>query len=135
MTAEPFVFLPPLSRAGIAARVAEYWRLWRQRRRWLAEMRNAAALGRLDEVLGDVGITRADLDYLAAAPADAGRQFEELAAIEHGDLRMLAPRVRREAGWTCLRCGSRAACKRWLHSGVWQRDGDPRCPNAALLRR
>jgi hypothetical protein len=38
-------------------------------------------------MLNDVGITRAELGVLIEAPADAGRQFETLAAAEQVDLR------------------------------------------------
>lgn len=118
----------------MAAQLADRWRLWRQRRRWIAEMQQAAALGRLDDLLHDVGITHAELDALIDAPADAGRQFELLAEMEHADLRQFPPEVRREAEWACIRCDCRAACKRWLNRGVWDYQGDPRCPNAGLLR-
>jgi uncharacterized protein YjiS (DUF1127 family) len=119
---------------GVAARLAERFRWWRQRRRWIGEMANAATLGRPGEMLDDVGITRAELDFLIKAPADAGRQFETLAAAEQVDLRQLRPEVLREAMWTCARCECRAPCERWLRTGIWNYSGDPRCPNAALLR-
>ena len=121
---------PPHS---LAARIAERWRLWRQRRRWISELQQVAALGRLDDLLGDIGISHADLDQLIDRPADAGRQFEQLAAMEQVDLRQFPPEVLREAEWACLRCECRAPCKRWLRTGAWEHDGDSRCPNAALL--
>ncbi len=125
----------PLPAHGAAARLAERWRLWRERRRWIGEMRDAAALGRLEGLLHDIGITHAELDFLIDGPADAGRQFEQLAAAEHVDLSGLAPEVLRDAMWKCIRCSCREPCKRWLESGIWDYEGDPRCPNAALLRQ
>jgi uncharacterized protein YjiS (DUF1127 family) len=120
---------------GVTARLAERFRWWRRRRRWIGEMANAAALGRPGGTLDDVGITRAELDFLIKAPLDAGRQFETLAAAVQADLRRLRPEVLREAMWVCARCASRVPCKRWLRTGTWNYSGDPRCPNAALLHR
>lgn len=119
---------------GFAARLAERLRLWRQRRRWIDEMAGAAALGRLDDTLNDVGITRAELDLLIEAPADAGRQFEVLAEAARVDVHHLDPGVLREAMWVCTRCETRAPCKRWMRTGVWRDGADMRCPNAALFR-
>ncbi len=96
-------------------------------------MAHAAALGRLDGILNDVGLTHAELNFLIAAPADAGRQFDHLAEMEGVDVHQLAPEVLREATWKCLRCPLRRPCKHWLRAGVWDGDGDTRCPNAALL--
>jgi hypothetical protein len=69
------------------------------------------------------------------APADAGGQFEIMAAAAQADLRRRRPEVLREAMWVCARCASRVPCKRWLRTGTWNYSGDPRCPNAALLHR
>src|SRR5690242_1026939 len=71
---------------GLLASLGEHYRLWRERRRWIGEMTNAAALGRIDDVLGDVGVSRAELDTLLEEPADAGRQFETLAEMADIDL-------------------------------------------------
>jgi uncharacterized protein YjiS (DUF1127 family) len=130
--AESYLY-PDAPSSNFAARCAERFRAWRKKRRWVGEMSNAAALGRLDGLLEDVGMTRAELDELMAAPADAGSQFEKMAAIEGVDLEALPAHTVREAIWKCTRCASRKQCKRWLRTGVWQYDGDPRCPNAGLL--
>jgi uncharacterized protein YjiS (DUF1127 family) len=124
----------PLPARGFAARLTERLRLWRERHRWIGEMTNAATLGRLDDLLNDVAVTRAELGVLIEAPADAGRQFETLAEMARIDLRHLSPAVLRDATWVCTLCECREPCKRWLHTGVWQHAGDPRCPNAALFR-
>jgi uncharacterized protein YjiS (DUF1127 family) len=131
--AEIAVAAPPPAR-GFAARLTERLRGWRERRRWIGEMADAAALGRPGEVLNDVGITRAELGALTDGPADAGRQFETLAEMAQIDLHQFGPAVLREAMWVCARCASRAPCQRWLRTGVWRDGADMRCPNAALLR-
>jgi len=60
--------------------------------------------------------------------------FETLAAMEGVDIRQLDPAVLREATEKCGRCACRKACRRWLRTGAFQHAGDPRCPNADLLR-
>jgi uncharacterized protein YjiS (DUF1127 family) len=123
---------PPGS--GLFGRCIGRLRAWRQKRRWVREMRDAAALGKLDDILEDIGMTRAELDELLAAPANAGRQFEMMAELEGVDLTRLRAGVVREAIKTCSHCASRGPCERWLRTGVWKYSGDPRCPNAALFR-
>ena len=49
-------------------------------------MRQAAALGRLEDTLLDIGLTRAELGFLIDAPAGAGRQFETMPAAAGADL-------------------------------------------------
>ncbi len=124
---------PPLPARGLTARLAERLRLWRQHRRWIGDMANVAALGSLDDTLNDVGMTRAELDALIEASADAGTQFEALAGMARVDLHKLDPAVLREATWVCRRCETRTACKRWLRTGVWRSGADMRCPNAAIF--
>lgn len=131
---DAIAFAPAPAAPGLAARLAERWRYWRERRRWVGEMTDAGALGHLDDILYDVGITRAELDVLIDGPADLGRQLETFAAMAQIDLRLLDPAVLREAMWKCTRCQCRVPCKRWLRTGIWRDGGDMRCPNAALFR-
>ncbi len=107
----------PLPARGFAARLTERLRDWRQRRRWISEMADAATLGRLDDTLKDVGITGAELGMLIEAPADAGTQFEILSKATRIDLHDFGPAVLREAMWVCTRCASRAPCQHWLRTG------------------
>jgi hypothetical protein len=60
--------------------------------------------------------------------------FETLAEMVGVDTRQLDPAVLSEAMGKCARCATRKACRRWLRTGIFQYAGDPRCPNAALLR-
>ena len=64
----------------------------------------------------------------------AGVPFETLAEMAGGDIHQLDPTVLREAVGKCAHCATRKACRRWLRTGIFQYTGDPRCPNAALLR-
>ena len=132
MTNIPAYISPSHPFAEFFARMIERLGYWRERRRWIGEMRNVATFGRLDETLCDVGITRAELDLLMTGPVDAGRQFEPMAAGAGAQLDMIPPAVLREAEWTCIRCESRSACAHWMRSGEWS-GGDSRCPNAELL--
>lgn len=121
--------------SGVASRITEYWHEWRRRRRWVAELQKAAALGQLDDMLQDVGVTPAELDALTGGPLDAGHQLEILAEAEQIDLSTVPAQELRDAHLTCVRCECREPCKRWLQTGIWHHEGDPRCPNAALLRQ
>jgi len=69
-----------------------------------------------------------------ARRACADVPFETLAVMEGVAIRQLDPAVLREATENCARCACRKACRRWLRDGVFKFAGDPRCPNAALLR-
>ena len=128
-------FDPPAPPRHFVARVADRYRCWRRKRRFVADMQKAAALSRFDDLLADIGLSRAELDELMAAPADAGCEFEIMARMEGLDPDRMHPEALREAMRTCMRCPGRVACKRWLRTGEWRHDGDPRCPNAALFRR
>ncbi len=134
MDPDPITFSDPVPPLHLAGRIAERLRLWRERRRWVHEMAAAATLSRLDDLLNDVELTRAELDRLIDGPSDAGRQLEALAAMAQVDLHDVDAATLREAGWTCAGCRLRSACKGWLRDGIWRGEGDTRCPNAALLR-
>ena len=135
MNAADIAISSPLLSPHLGGRIAARYRLWRERRRWVGEMANVAALGRLNDVLNDVGLTRAELGVMVEGPADAGRQFETLAGLAEADLTACSPAALREAAWICARCAHRDACKRWLRTGEWRDDEDMRCPNATLFRR
>ena len=115
------------------AALAERFHYWRERRRWIAEMTRAAALGHAGSILSDLGLNRAQLDVLMTGPVDAGRQFEPMAKAAGASLDAVPPAVLRDAEWSCTVCEHRRACAHWLRSGEWT-DGDTRCPNADLLR-
>jgi uncharacterized protein YjiS (DUF1127 family) len=134
MDPDPITFCDPVPSLHLAGRIAERVRLWRERRRWVREMASAATLTRLDDLLNDVELSRAELDQLIDGPPDAGRQLETLAAMAQVDLHSIDAAMLREASWKCARCRLHAACKVWLRDGSWRGDGDTRCPNAALLR-
>ena len=132
--AEIYLDNPPIPPSNLAASCAERFRGWRRKRRWMREMAKAATLGRLDEILADVGMTRAELEELMTEPDAAGLQFEKMARMLGIGPEQLPAGMVNTAVHVCMRCESRAACKRWLQSGKWHYEGDPRCPNAALLR-
>lgn len=132
--AEIYLDNPPIPPGHFAAHCAERFRAWRRKRRWMREMAKAVALGRLDEILADVGMTRAELEELMTEPEAAGLQFEKMAAMLGIDSKQFPAGAVNSAVHACIRCECRAACKRWLRIGTWHYDGDPRCPNAGLLR-
>lgn len=93
----------PVPLRGFGSIFAERFRDWRQQRRQIAAL------------------------------AAAGPQFEAMATAEDVDPNGLDPAALCKAIWVCGRCECREPCKRWLREGIWKYDGDPRCPNAALL--
>ncbi len=117
------------------ARVLERLRLWFERRRWIGELRGACALSRFEALLEDAALSRADVGALIEAPADAGRQFEALAAALGVDVSRFHPQVLREAVRVCVRCQHRGPCKRRLRAGGAIEGEGWRCPNAALFER
>jgi hypothetical protein len=132
--AEIYLDNPPVRSSRFAARCVEWFQAAHRRRRWRREMAKAAAFGGLDEILADLGMTRGELDELMSEPANIGLQFEKMARMLGTDCARLSPGAVHDAMQVCARCECRTACKRWLQTGVWRYDGDPRCPNAALLR-
>lgn len=126
-------FVPPSQPlTEFVLRLTERFRYWRERRRWITELRRASTACRLDELLADIGLDRARLDVLVNAPLDAGRQLDAMAAATGARLDQVPVQMLRDAEWTCTVCESRAACGHWLRTGEWAR-GDTRCPNAELL--
>ena len=132
--AEIYLDNPPIPPSRFAASCLARLRGWRRKRRWAREMANAAALGRLDEILADVGMTRTEWEELMTEPEPAGLQFESMTDMLGVRREKLPPAVVHDAMRVCGRCECQSACKRWLSTGRWAYDGDPRCPNAKLLR-
>src|SRR6266702_156943 len=67
-------------------------------------------------------------------PCRRGREFATWAKMHGFDIGQLDPALLRAAVETCAHCSCRKARRRWLRTGVFEHAGDPRCPNAALLR-
>lgn len=90
-----------------------------------------------DPVMFDEGAFLYSSGFAAPRPrrCRTSRIFETLATMEGVDISRLDPVSVHKAKLTCAHCACREACRRWLRTGVFQYAGDPRCPNAALLRR
>lgn len=130
-----FAAASPMAEFSLWRRVMERVHGWRRKQRWIGELKNAVQLGRLDDTLNNVGITRAELELIVNAPNDAGNEFGTFAELAHTAFGRLDPAARRQAAWVCIHCRRRIACKRWLRTGVWRGDGSEMlCPNAGLFR-
>jgi hypothetical protein len=64
----------------------------------------------------------------------SGKQFERFMQLQGVDREHLDPAALQKAAERCTRCACRKACRHWLRTGAFAYAGDPRCPNAGLLR-
>ncbi len=99
----------------------------------LREERELGAMGPRDRA--DIGASRADLDILVHAPADAPQRLQAMMRRLRIDPEGVAARrwFRLDLERTCALCGERRACRAWLDSPA--RTGFERfCPNAERLR-
>lgn len=100
----------------------------------LRDERELSAMGPRD--LADIGASRADLDILVHAPADAPQRLQAMLRRLRIDPDGLAARrwFRLDLERGCAICGKRRACRAWLNGPA--RAGFERfCPNAERLRR
>ncbi len=118
------------ARPGWIARLKEHVRRTADR---LRDERELATMGPRE--LSDIGASRADLEILIHAPADAPKRLEAMLRRLRIDPAGLAAKhwLRLDLEWTCALCGERPACRAWLASR--SRTGFERfCPNAERLR-
>jgi len=66
-------------------------------------------------------------------PCPVGKQFEILREMQGLGPDRCEPAAQKLAAESCIHCACRKACRQWLRTGVFNYEGDPRCPNAALL--
>ncbi len=135
MDPDPITFCDPVPPLHLAARLALRLRLWHERRRWMREMRAAAALSRLDDVLNDVELdprrTRRSWSTVRPMPDGSWRPWPRWP----GSICAVATRrpCARPPGNAPAATTARRASA-WLRDGIWRGGGgDTRCPNAGLL--
>lgn len=104
----------------------------RKTRQLKREVAQLAAMGSLDAVLGDVGLSRSQLGPVIAHGVQSGNQLDRMLARLGLDAAQLAPETRRDMTWTCLNCPDKRACRRWL-AGRDTYDFHSFCPNADEL--
>ena len=90
--------------------------------------------GGLDEVLNDMGISRAGMDKVIRGFPEAGRLRPAMMKRVGVDFDKLYPRTRYEIGRTCTVCPSHRRCRRWL-ANAQPKSMEYRafCPNAELF--
>lgn len=107
----------------------------RARRRLRGEIDALDRAGALDGVLGDIDMTRGDVDAIVESDPRAGRRLQDMLARLGlaGALRRAGGKWSRDVETTCLRCAQTKQCDHWLKSG--RKDGmEEFCPNAKAFK-
>jgi len=116
---------------GIGRRVADA----RARRVFRAEIDALDRAGTLDGVLGDLEMTRADIETLVQADPGAARRLAAMTArlgLTDALRRRAGPATAREIELVCTRCAATNECEHWL-SGDKDGGNEQFCPNAGAL--
>ena len=128
---------PSRRRSAVSARIEAIKRFaadFMRRGAFRSELAKLDRHGKLDTILEDIGITRAELNIMARGYPEADRLLPTMAyrlgiALDEIDAHSL-----HALKHTCVLCQSHRKCRRWLASG--RREGAERfCPNHPLLER
>ena len=105
----------------------------RERRSLRRELARCADDGVLDEILGELGVSRAEMAQWTAGYPRAVRLRAAMTARLGIDASTLGHcRLQRAIERNCASCPAHRRCREWLRSGA--RDGyEAFCPNAALF--
>jgi uncharacterized protein YjiS (DUF1127 family) len=104
----------------------------RKRRRLRRELDHLAAMGSLDAVLADIGLSRSQIESLIAGCAESGEELHRMLARLGVDPARLPIESLRDMTWTCTSCPDKAKCREWL-AGVDRPQYRSFCPNAEQL--
>lgn len=104
----------------------------RKRRQLEREFEQLAAMGSLDAVLADIGLTRSQIEPLLAGSAGSRELLDRMLARLGIDVAQLPVESLREMTWTCTTCPDKHYCRRWM-ADVDATDFHAFCPNAAEL--
>jgi hypothetical protein len=121
--------------ANLAGGFRQWFADQRARRRLRAEIEALDRAGALDGVLGDIEMTRSDVDAIVEGDPRSGRRLQEMLARLGlaGALRRAGGKWSRDVELTCLRCAQTKQCDHWLKSG--RQDGmEEFCPNANTFK-
>lgn len=104
----------------------------RKRRQLEHEFEQLAAMGSLDAVLADIGLTRSQIEPLIAGSTGSRELLDQMLARLDIDAAQLPVESLREMTWTCTTCPDKHHCRRWM-SDIEETDFHAFCPNAAQL--
>jgi hypothetical protein len=107
---------------------------WRERDRLRGELDLLERTGQLDDVLGEVGLTRAQIpDLMAARPGTAERLARMMAqaGVDQATLRAAGGAV--DAAWRCQRCQHTEECETWLADRHAAGELPDFCPNKSTF--
>jgi hypothetical protein len=119
--------------ARLAQRARDAFDEMRQRHALRRELGDCDMRGGLDETLGEIGVSRAQIPALIKGAPRASHLLGRMAAWIGVDLQgMRDPALKRELQRVCSLCQSQGQCRHWLEGpkGSGYRDF---CPNAETL--
>ena len=101
----------------------------RRRGQLQREIAQLAAMGSLDAVLADVGLTRSQIEPLIAGCAGSAELLDAMLAKLGIDPADLAIESLRDMTWNCTTCPDKGQCRESL-AGAEEADFHKFCPNA-----
>lgn len=104
----------------------------RKRRQLERELEQLAAMGALDAVLADMGLTRSQIEPLVAGSAGSKELLDQMLVRLGIDAAQLPVESLREMTWTCTTCPDKHYCRRWM-ADLKATDYHAFCPNAPRL--
>lgn len=104
----------------------------RKRRELQRELAQLAAMGSLDAVLADIGLTRSQIEPLIAGCSGSKELLDQMLARLGIDAAQLPGETLRDMTWTCTTCPDKRKCREWMFS-IEETDFRAFCPNAAEL--
>ena len=124
-----------VARQSLLAAVARWWQNWRSSRAQVNELKRFAP-DELQAIARDVGVTRTELQGLAAKPAELGRfLYRRLSALglDPVEIGQKEGAVLRDLQRTCTLCAGKRRCAHDLDEHPGDRRWQSYCPNAATL--
>ncbi len=107
---------------------------WIARDRMRSELESLAAIGELDAVLAEAGLSRSDVPLLLAHDLDETAGLEQMAQrLGISPEKLAAAAGPRDLQWRCLNCEARKPCDRWLADHASAEEAPRFCPNAEDL--
>lgn len=122
--------------SGLLSRVAGAIHDWRARVRQWRELEDLASCGVLDDILADVGASRAEIPIIMHAYPGSARRHAEMMRWMGVDRKSLPATAEiRDAQWRCVRCAAWHECDDWLRSPESKRAVPGFCPNLGTFWR
>ena len=118
-----------------ATDLGHWWKVQRERRHDIAALRSMG-LHEIDELSGELGLSRAQLEDLVRAGPDAAAELERMIAalgLDPDTIQASHPAAMREMKALCATCGEKRTCRHALGEGTAAPRMASFCPNADEL--